>query len=313
MTNKTTNSRLLRDDAAGNQQPQFADLPDPRALELGSEAEVGRTAQRQQQQRAGGNDSNVDDDLPEAYRGKSAAELAKIIADKESMIGRQAQEVGTLRQEIGQLRDLSDRLLDRQASASRSASRDEPHPEPVQLSGEDLLDSPVDAITRVVAPLLDEKLTPVLSRLDENAALSAEQKFADKHPSYLQDMNDPAFQEYVRKSTYRQQLAAKAFHNSDFGAADELWTGYEEYRKEQAQERDDDEEKQTQQQQTQQRQQALADAQTVRAGSGGGDTQSKPVYSARKLQEMRNSDPEGYYSPAFQALITAAFREGRVR
>jgi hypothetical protein len=46
------------------------------------------------------NDDDVEVDLPEAFRGKSPAELVKIIQDSQSQIGRQANEVGELRKQV---------------------------------------------------------------------------------------------------------------------------------------------------------------------------------------------------------------------
>ncbi len=78
---------------ADETKPLVTDTPAP-----GTEATVAETKPAQDTQA----------ELPEKYKGKSPAELAAILDEKEKFIGRQADEVGKFRQlesEVGQLRD----------------------------------------------------------------------------------------------------------------------------------------------------------------------------------------------------------------
>lgn len=297
----TTNSRVLRDPSDDGAEG-FTDLPDPRKLALDDNVTVGNAPTKRKRQEA-------NDDLPGEFAGKSAAELAKMLTDKESMIGRQSQE-------IGHLRDLSDQLLRSQlASAHNTANSSSTEPEEVQVSGEDILERPVDAIRKVIKPMLDDFGNEIRGAVGGLQASSAAEQFAKRHPTYQQDMTDPGFQTYVQKSNYRIRLAQKAHSGNDFEAADELWSGWEEAQaakadpeplanREDANANKDDDAT---------RRKALNDASTVRAGGESGASAGKPIYSARKIQEMRNSDPDGYYSPAFQKLLLEAYRDNRVR
>ena len=290
----STNARKLRDEPSDDQLAN---------LELDSEVTVGMTPQQTKTQ-----EQPVVDNLPPEFKGKSVNDLIKIIKDKESMIGRQAQEVG-------HLRDLSDRLLQSQAAVNANISRSSPQEEDVQLSSDDILEHPVDAIRRVVAPMLTEAVGEIKNTVNGVTAKSAMEQFKGRHPTYESDMSDPEFQKYVQASRYRLGLAVKAKDANDLDAADELWTGWEEHRNAQSAGDDQDSLEQKQQREAQQRQQELKDAATMRGGSGEGVSNAggKKIYSARKLQELRNRDPDAYYAPAFQAALLEAYRENRVR
>lgn len=301
----TTNARHLRDEQPDNDQ-DFDELPNPDSLSLDADVTIGHTRPKNNKQRSQKKD-NQTDSLPKEYQGKSTQELVEILRTKEAMIGRQANE-------IGHLRDLSDQLITSQTSASRQVSNSQSQQDEVQVSSDDILEDPRGAITRVVSPLINSAVEEIKGTVGGLQTNSAAQQFAQRHPTFEQDMNDPAFQQFVQSSKYRQKLALKAHNNTDFDAADELWTAWEEQRDSLQELDDDDDARSENNQQNDQRRRALNDAATVRSGNGeGGAASRKPVYSARKLQDMRNRDPDGYYDPKFQQMILDAYRDGRVR
>lgn len=279
----TKNANIVRDDIADDQ-----------GLSLGADAVIGTTAPKK-----GGGPKNKATGLPVEYQDKTPEELVAILQAKESMIGRQSQE-------IGHLRDLSDQLLKSQASMAATVTRSSPQEAEVQVSSDEILEKPVEAIRKVVAPLINSAVGEIKQTLAGVAGSTAQAEFARKHPTYQQDMVNPEFQKFVQASPYRLKLATNARQNADFDAAEELWSAWEEHSKASADAGDDDD--------LQEQQDNLRNAVTVRAGNGGADAgQAKPIYSAAKLQQMRNTNPDEYYSPAFQKKILQAFRERRVR
>lgn len=303
----TTNARTLRDEHP-DESAEF-DLSDLTVKETGQQ-------KQQRQQKQAQDIHNTDDaDLPKEFRGKSVSELVNMLQEKEKMIGRQANE-------IGHLRDLSDQLLNSQTHASsataHSQSQEDSQPNAPEITSDDLFENPNEAISRAVSPLIESAVSEIKQSVGGLQATNAAQEFERRHPTYQEDMQDEEFQKFVQQSQYRTRLAAKAHNENDFEAADELWTAWEESKAEssEAKELDEDEGDREQHQQHDQRQKQLRDASTVRSGNGergGGGSGNKPVYSARKLQEYRNRDPDGYYDPNFQAEILAAFRDGRVK
>jgi hypothetical protein len=303
MTN--TNARVIQDDS----NFEYAELPDPKTLELGTE--VQSKQQQQQKQKANDDADNGDEGADEVNERLTA--LEKQLKEKDSFIGRQSNE-------IGHLRDLTDQLLQ---SRVHQSSSDDSHSSQstdanVQVSSDDLFENPTEAIQRAVKPLLESTLTQIRDVVGSAKVDSAADQFAKNYPTYREDMANPEFQQFVQASKYRTRLAMAARQNNDFDAASELWDAYAEHKATSQTEEDDDlnaeVDEQAKEAAKRKQAQALNDASTVRSGGkGGSDISQKPVYSAVKLQQMRNSDPDGYYSPAFQELIVEAYREGRVR
>lgn len=293
MANHTTNARIVRADAPDPAQ-HFTDLPDPHSLELGTEVTTG-----QQQQATAPVEESSDID-------KRIAELERQLKDKDTFIGRQSNE-------IGHLRDLSDQLLKGQTQASAQVANASSAEEEVQLSSDELFENPTKALQRVITPMLRTAVDELRNDVKSVQQETVQTRFARAHPTFEKDMNDPKFVEFVQKSKYRQRLAAKAYQQSDFDAADELWNAWEEVHADDSAAVDDSQGDLENTQNADTQQQQLRDAQTVRGGGSDMGNNTKPIYSARKLQDMRIQDPDGYYSPAFQKLVVEAYREGRVR
>lgn len=234
---------------------------------------------------------NEDDDIPAKYRGKSPAELARIAAEQEKFIGRQAQEVGEVRQ-------LADQLIKAQLQKPQPQSS-----QPVidELSDVDFFADPVKAVKRAVdshpAVLQAQQATAQLQRTQ------ALNRLASNHPDYQDVVKDPEFLEWVGKSKVRQNLYLAADRGFDVDAAEELLGTYKEV-------------KQIRRQVVEDGAAQLRDNQTkalkaVTVPSGGTGETSRKVYRRADLIQLQLTNPDRYV--ALQDEILAAYAEGRVK
>lgn len=161
------------------------------------------------------------DQVPEKFRGKSMADVIEMYRNSESELGR-------ARNEIGNVRRLADELLGFQRTQVLQAAAQPANPTPrAKLTTDALLEDPERAVLSVIKDDADARERRILegqARLEAEIGLS---KFERKHPTYKQTMDDTKFQEWVQKSPYRIRLAQGALQ-SDFGAADELFSLYSE-------------------------------------------------------------------------------------
>ena len=294
------NSILIDGTAKPSEQhaAQFTELPTNKQahdlLVLGADVQSGNTKVATKQT------TSATDDLPEKFKGKTAREIAQAHAELEKKLGSQGQE-------IGQLRALADKLLElkRTEDLNNNAGAAK---KPVQLESDALLRDPRGSIEQVAK----ETTAELEQQVAAMRMAMIEQQFTARHPTFRDDMTNTDFQEYVRKSPYRQNLAIKA-QNGDVGAADELFSGWEEVKA--GTKAADSKPDATTEAKEQARQKALKDASMVSGGSGSADVAqaTKPIYSRQALIKKRMDDPSGYYDEAFQAIIMDAYREGRVK
>lgn len=238
-------------------------------------------------------------ELPEKFKGKSAEE---IYASYEQL----ERKYGSLANELGSVRSVVERLATGKREDDLGLND-----KPVEITSDELLNNPTEAIAKVVAA--QAKNAPKLD--DEIAMIRQEQamdKFRDRHPEFEQDMGDPEFQKWLSKSAYRQRLAVRAAQDGDLDAADELFTGWEEIK---ATHNDDDFDDTGNDDDDQDaRARKLRDAHLERGGSRGVSQDfHKRVYSRKELIDLRINDPDRYYDPAMQDIITRAYMEGRVK
>lgn len=256
------------------------------------------------------------DDVPEKYRGKSAAELLQIAREQESYIGRLGQEKGELRNRVGTLESLVDKALNlRDPATGRQAPPEE------SLSDTDFARKPKEATSRLV----ESKLDPLAARVDALDTKAAALDFERHHPTAAADINDPAFVQFIEKSARRQKLASKAFGDAnrlDFDAAGELWEAWEEFKEikgltsttDAANEADP----LTEGQPAKAASTKAQDPPPALVTSGGGGAarrdsgNGKPVYSASALQRMQVENPDKYWAPDVQSRIQEAYADGRV-
>lgn len=254
--------------------------------------EVDSTAVEQPQVEA--TPEPVEEELPEKYKGKTAAEIAKMHQEAEKLIGRQANEVH-------EVRSLADQLLKQQLESNKRVKQ-----EPIEESlEEDFFADPKQAVARTVEkhPAVIEARQAAL----EMKKMKTAQQLAAKHPDFGTIAADAGFQDWVKASAIRLNLFAKADAEYDFEAADELLSTYKEIKQIKAQQAV---------QQAAQSNQVEADAQkaAMKAATvdvGGTGESSRKVYRRADLIKLKMTDPARY--DAMSDEIMAAYAEGRVK
>ena len=247
--------------------------------EIETEEQVIETPQEEQTQ-----ETVVENEIPDKYKGKSLDDIVKMHQEAEKMIGRQAQEVH-------EVRSLADQLLKRQLEADKT-------PDVGSAPEVDFFENPQDSIKRAI-----ENNPAVLEAKQANLELKrmkTAQQLSAKHPDMQTVVQDAGFQEWVKASPVRLNLYAKADAEFDFGSADELLSTYKELK----QVRNNN----VQEAGKQQKAQALKAAGVVSSGSG---EVAKKVYRRADLIRLKMTDPDRYEQ--LQPEIMAAYAQGRVK
>ena len=233
----------------------------------------------------------LEDELPEKYKGKTAAEIARMHQEAEKLIGRQANEVH-------EVRSLADQLLKQQLEANKKVQQ-----EPIEESlEEDFFADPKQAVARTV-----EKHPAVLEAKQaalELKKMKTAQQLAAKHPDFATIAQDAGFQDWVKSSAIRLNLFAKADAEYDFDSADELLSTYKEIKQI----------KQQQQVQNTQAVESKAQEQAMKAATvdvGGTGETSRKIFRRADLIKLKMTDPARY--EAMSDEIMAAYSEGRVK
>ena len=247
--------------------------------EIETEEQVIETPQEEQTQ-----ETVVENEIPEKYKGKSLDDIVKMHQEAEKMIGRQAQEVH-------EVRSLADQLLKRQLEADKTPN--------VESAPEvDFFENPQDSIKRAI-----ENNPAVLEAKQANLELKrmkTAQQLSAKHPDMQTVVQDAGFQEWVKASPVRLSLYAKADAEFDLNSADELLSTYKELK----QVRNNN----VQEAGKQQKAQALKAAGVDSSGSG---EVAKKVYRRADLIRLKMTDPDRYEQ--LQPEIMAAYAQGRVK
>jgi hypothetical protein len=229
-----------------------------------------------------GRPDSTDDDLPDKFKGKTKAEIAKSYTELESLNGRQASE-------YGQLKRMSDELL--------NLKKQKAEPE-VSVDVDTLLDDPSKTINSVVDK--NERLMRIERQLQQDSLAKAKGRFEEKHPDWSEVMGNQDFQNWINSSQVRQSMFEAADKQYNYDVGDELFTLYKEGRQAKAQE--------SEQNRNNRIKGNLNDAATETGVSG---TKSAKVYKRTDLINLRVYQPEKY--EAMQEDIRKAYEEGRVR
>ncbi len=257
----------------------MAEIQDLDNSEIGEieavEAQAEQVAEVPQQQ---------EPELPSKYRGKTAAEIAKMHEEAEKLIARQGQEVG-------EIRKLADELI-----KSQLVKKPEAVEQPKEI---DFFENPQEAIRRAVEA--NPKVLAAEQYAVQAQRVLAQQALLQKHPDMLQIAQDPEFQQWVGKSKVRQELFKRA-DAYDADSADELLSTFKELRG-----------TKTVKQETVQVDKVARDAtlKTAAVDVGGSGETGKKVYRRADLINLRIHNPAKY--EAMQDEISAAYREGRVK
>lgn len=224
----------------------------------------------------------AEDDLPEQYRNKTAAELVKMHQEAESRIGQQGEEVGKLRSVV-------DDFILKQTKST----------EPEEAEEIDYFADPDKAVEHKIAnhPTI-KQLEQLGVQMQQSQTLSALQQ---KHPDLKEIAMSPEFQKWVTGSKVRTQLYEQANNQYNYDAADELFSTWKEIRNVATQ---------TVEVERKERKQALNAASTGGA-SGSTEAPSKKIYRRSDIIDLMRNDPKRYQSLSNE--IMKAYQEGRVR
>lgn len=226
------------------------------------------------------------EDLPEKYRGKSAADIARMHQEAEKALGRQGNE-------IGELRKVFDDFV--QTSARSQQEPQQAAPEEV-----DYFVDPKTAVDRQIQnhPVLQQAQAVAVEMQKAQGVAQLQSKHADlKEVLTSQDFGD-----WVKASPVRQRLYMEADQGMSVQAADELLTTFKQIRQT----------AQTSQNvSAQARKTALQGANTGSSRNNPDGQRSGRIFSRSQIRRLMKNDPEQY--EAQQDQIMAAYAEGRVR
>jgi hypothetical protein len=223
-------------------------------------------------------------ELPEKYRNKSLEEVVRMHQEAEKLIGKQAQEVG-------EIRKLSDELI-KQNLGSKQQRVQEEEPEV------DFFQDPQKAVQATI-----DKHPDVLAARQASMdfkRMQVQQKLSQEHPDFSQVVGDAEFQNWVKGSSVRLALYAKADSEFDYDSANELLSTFKQLRGIKA--------KQAEQTSDATRAKNMKAAQVDVGGSG---ESSKRVYRRADLIRLKMTDPVRYESLSDE--IMQAYSEGRVK
>ena len=228
-----------------------------------------------------------DEGLPDKYKGKSPAEIARMHQEAEKLLGRQSSEVG-------ELRKIVDDFVKAQLEAKTA-------PEQSQTVDEDVdwyLD-PEKAVEKAISN--HPKLREAEAISSEMRKAKALQDLKTKHPDYEEVIQDPAFGEWVTASNIRKNLLIQADQQYDTEAADELLSTWKERKG--AVNTIAAKEKQERSKQVK--------AASTGSVAGSGEAPSRKIYRRADIIKLMQTDPERYMLMADE--IAAAYAEKRVR
>lgn len=223
-----------------------------------------------------------EEDLPEKYRGKSAKEIALMHQEAEKLIGKQGSEVGELRKVV-------DDFI--KAQTLKDA------PKEPELDDDAFFVDPKSAVKKAIEnhPSIKEAQQASLAMRRQEVLSTLAQKF----PDFMNTVQDPSFEEWVKSSRMRTEMYARAETQFDLDAATELLSTWEERK---------NISKQVAETSKVDRQQQLKAASVNTQGAT--DSVAKKKYRRADIIKLMQTDPDRY--DAMSTEIMAAYREGRV-
>lgn len=227
-----------------------------------------------------------EDELPDKYRGKSAAELARMHQEAEKLLGRQSSEVGELRKVV-------DSYIQTQLSQQQQA------PQQSEDEDYDFFTDPDKAVSRAIEN--HPKIKEAEQYTQQYKKVTALSQLQAKHPDMQQILQDNRFAEWIQASKIRTQLFVQADQQYDHEAADELFTLWKDRQATV---------KQTAQAEKAGRKAAVQSANTGNA-RGNPDSQSRKIYRRADIIKLMKTDPDRYQSLSDE--IMKAYAEGRVK
>lgn len=227
------------------------------------------------------------DDLPDKYKGKTPAEIAKMHQEAEKLLGRQSSEVG-------ELRKIVDDFVKTQLATQETATKQVEEVEEI-----DFFTDPQRAVQQAIEN--HPKLREAEQTTGEMKKAKALAELQSLHPDYGEVIGDPAFGEWVAKSKVRLKLFEQADQGYDTDAADELISTWKE-RKQYTQNVVDNEKQERKKQ---------VKAASTGATKGTGESPTRKVYRRADIIKLMQRDPDRYMQMADE--IGQAYAEGRVK
>jgi hypothetical protein len=226
-------------------------------------------------------DVEEDADLPEKFRGKSKADIAKSYQELESFNGRR-------NNEFSELKRVTDELLEMKKTAKAEET-------PVDVDS--LLDNPSKAINNAIDK--NERLANIERQLLQQELGKAKAGFEGKHPKWQETIATNDFQSWVNDSPVRQKMFEAADKRYNYEVADELFTLYDDIRQVKATEN------------KQNRDNRIKGSLNAAATeSGVGSSRKEKRYKRADLINLRVHNPEKY--DAMQTEIRQAYADKRV-
>jgi hypothetical protein len=231
--------------------------------------------------------------IPDKYRGKTTEQVIEMHQNAESRLGEIQNEVGQLR---GLVTDLS--AIQRTPEAPSTAVVEE-----VDVSGDDLLANPGEAVRSIIQPELDRIATEsAVDKADtlvrtETAALMRD--FADMDTTVA----SPEFMEFASRTAGRQadfNVAATGEGVDQVRAARRLLEDFADFNA-----------LVTPAQNPTPTPLEQARSAATEGSNTGAPVSTKPQMFESDVIALINSDPAKYRSPSFQAEMMEAMREGR--
>jgi hypothetical protein len=269
---------------------------------------------------------STDDELPDDLKGKTPAQIAKMLKEAQSLIGRQGNELGEFRRKADLLIQTNLAAIAARKAAEEPAPKKEAEPE---LDDTEFFANPKAAIAKAFEsnPIIKEIREKLGQAAADSATLKATEataRFNAAHPDAAEIMQDPEFRTWIQASRVRTALLHRAHSKFDFDAGDEVfgtWKALKGVKKPEAAAEttaptSDDTRaaaKTLAAAAAAKRKQELAAATAPTGGSAGGGKAEggKKIYRRADVLRLMEEDPDRY--EALAPEITLAYAEGRVR
>jgi hypothetical protein len=227
----------------------------------------------------------IEDDLPEKYRGKTPKEIAMMHQEAEKLIGKQGSEVGELRKVV-------DDFIKAQTSKDLKTQETES-----DINEEDFFVDPKNSVKKAIENHPAIKEAQVASaQMKRQETLN---KLSTEYPNFMDTVQSAPFAEWIKGSKVRTELYARAESQFDYDSAKELletWTERQNITKKATETSKLDREQQLK----------AADV----GSSNSSESVSKKKYRRSDIIKLMQTDRDRY--DAMSDEIMAAYREGRV-
>lgn len=157
--------------------------------------------------------------IPEKYQDKSIEDIIRMHQESEKRASR-------LANEVGEVRRMADALLELKKPDQRDGAQKPVPP----LTADDLFSDPNAALTRTIeGSTVAKQVDETQKKLEQLEIQVGRKEFETKYPTFRDDTNDPAFQDWIKRNPARLHLLMQA-DKFDFGAANALWDMWDEHK-----------------------------------------------------------------------------------